>query len=724
MKNFTRICYAIAFLMAGLNQVNAQNITVSMAGFNAAFNTGDGGSSLSAQIGTPTDVCVDAANNIYIADGGFGVVRKISAQTGVITTFAGGGSSTADGIPATDASLVPAYMCMDNAGNLYLTTGNQIRVINLATGIINTVAGSTTAGHGGDGGPATAALLNGPGGICRDATGNIYFVDGGTFAWLGSGALVTYIRKIDAATGIISTIAGTGVAGYSGDGGPSTAAQIQNSVAICVDASGNVFFSDQPSALTFGGGAYIRVINAATGIINTMGGTGGYPANGDGGLVSAACLGNIYGMCFDHSGNLCCCDISCSCRKIDMSTGIINTIAGNVAIDGYNGDGGNSINEYFNWPYGVSTDAAGNLLIADNNNYRIRRVVQLTHTPAFVYGQGQSINTCPGIANALTNLLAIGDLDALQTETWTVIAGPTHGTLSGFPATAISQGTDSVAIPVATSYTSSAGYTGMDSFKISVSDGALSSIITVYVNVNMSMPGSLTGPSALCIGAPSPVSDMMPNGVWGSYNSSMATVVADSTWYDASAMGNGTDTIYYSTSVGCDAITVYAGTDAGTIAGSPSVCTSATTVLNDAAAGGVWSAFNGNATVSGAGIVTGVTAGTDTIYYSVTNTCGTASASQVVTIDDCTTGVPSPSLSLSISIFPNPTSAALTVLCMNWQNDNSAVVITDMTGRELYKTTLAVAGGKASAQIDVTTLPTGVYFIKVGDNDVRKFVKD
>ncbi len=724
MKNFTRIFYAMAFLVIGYNQVNAQNITVTMAGYNAAFTTGDGGSSLAAQIGTPSDVCVDAANNIYIADGGLGLIRKISAQTGVITTFAGGGSSTADGIPAINASVTPAYMCMDNAGNLFVTTGNQIRVINTITGIINTVAGSTTAGHSGDGGPAAAALLNSPAGICRDAMGNIYFVDGGTPVWLGSGAFVTYIRKIDASTGIISTIAGTGTAGYSGDGGPATAAQIQNSVAICVDASGNVFFSDQPSTLSFGGGAYIRVISAATGIINTIAGTGGYPANGDGGLASAACLGNIYGMCFDHSGNLCCCDISCSCRKIDVSTGIINTVAGSITIDGYNGDGGNSINEYFSWPYGVSTDIYGNLLIADNNNYRVRRVVQLTHTPTFVYGQGQYINTCPGIANALTNLLAIGDLDALQTETWTVISGPAHGTLSGFPATAISQGTDSVTIPAATNYISNAGYAGMDSFKVNVSDGTLSSIITIYVNVNMSMPGTLSCASALCVGTPSPLSDMLPNGAWGSYNNSMATVVADTSSYNAYAVGNGTDTIYYSSSVGCDAITVYVGTDAGTIVGGPSVCPGATITLADVAAGGEWTAFNGNATVSGAGIVTGVVAGTDTIYYSVTNTCGTATTSRLVTIDNCTTGVTNTSLDPSVSIFPNPASAAISIVCTNWKNDNSTIVITDMTGREIYKTTLATAGGIGTAQIDVATLATGVYFIKVGDSEVRKFAKE
>ena len=725
MTNYTRIFCTMAILMMGFNRGQAQNLTVSMAGNEVAYNYGDGGASFYAQMVSPTDVCVDAANNVYVADNGSGTIRKISAKNGVITTFAGGGSSTADGIAATNAILSPAYMCMDNLGNLYMTTGNQIRMIN-TSGIITTLAGSTTAGYSGDGGPAAAALLSSPGGICRDAAGNIYFVDGGASVWMGSSGIQTHIRKIDATTGNISTIAGTATAGYSGDSGPATAAEIQNSIAICLDASGNIFFSDQPSTLGFGGGAYIRKINATTGIITTIGGTGLYPADGDGGLASAACLGNIYGMCFDNSGDLYCCDISCSCRKITMSTGIINTIAGSVTIDGYNGDGGNSLSEYFSWPYGVRVDASGNVLIADNHNYSVRRVVQLTSTPTFVYGQGQYINTCPGIANPLANLLAVGDLNAAIPETWTVVMAPTHGTLTGFPTAAISRGTDSVTIPVGTYYTSNSSYAGMDSFQVMVSNGSFSSVITIYVYANMSTPGSLTGPSSACVGSSLTFADGNPNGNWGSYNATIAITAVDSLGDNALAVSAGTGTVYYSSSIGCDAIVVNidANPDAGTIAGSPSVCTEATTTLNDAAAAGAWTAANGNATVSGTGVVTGVYPGTDYIYYSVTNSCGTANASQLVTIDDCSTGITTPSLSPSIAIFPNPASAVINVVCANWQSDNSPVVITDITGRELYKITLTVAGGAGTAQIDVTTLSTGVYFIKVGDNEVRKFVKE
>jgi len=544
--------------------------------------------------------------------------------------------------------------------------------------------------------------------------------------WMGSGSLVTHIRKIDASTGIISTIAGTSTAGYSGDGGPATAAQIKNSIAICVDAFGNVFFSDQPSTLSFGGGAYIRKISAATGIITTIGGTGGYPANGDGGPATAACLGNIYGMCIDNYGNLVLCDISCSCRRIDLSTGVINTIAGSVTIDGYNGDGGNSLSEYFSWPYGVCIDASGNLLIADNHNYRVRHVVQLTNTPTFVYGQGQYINTCPGTADSLANLLAIGDIGLSLVETWSVVTGPMHGTLTGFPATALSRGTDSVAIPVGTFYTSNSTYTGMDSFSIMVSNGTISSVITIYVYSNMTSPGLLSGPSSTCVGSHIILADGNPNGRWGSYNTGIAITPIDSLGNNAIAVSAGTDTVYYSSSVGCDALQVAVETtpNAGTIAGSPTVCVATSTALTDAVTGGVWSAYNGNATVSGSGVVTGVLSGIDSIFYTVTNICGTAYTNHLVTIDICTTGLAIPSLSSSLAIFPNPASATLNIVYTNWQNDNPSIIITDITGRDVYKTALGVANGTGTAEIDVAALPAGVYFIKISGSEMQKFVKE
>jgi len=718
------MCVLVLSVMCGSTYSNAQNITVSLAGNGNTGYTGDGGNSFASEVNYITDVCFDAAHNIYIADNGAGVIRKISASNGIISTYAGGGTSTADGVPATSASLAPAYICMDVSGNLYVSTGNQVRVIYAATGVITTIAGNGTSGYTGDGGTATAAELNMPGGICLDGTGHLYIVDGGAAVWMASAGSVTHIRKVNLTTNVITTIAGTSTPGYTGDGGPSTAAEIQNSIAICANSAGDIFFSDQPSALSFGGGAYIRKISAATGIITTIGGNGDYPANGDGGLASEACLGNLYGLCCDDSDNIFGCDISCSCRKINMTTGIITNVAGSDVSDGYNGDGASSPSELLNWPYGLRVDHAGNVLIADHYNERIRIALQLTHTPTYAYGNGQYINTCPGIGNLLDRQLSVVDMDPGQTETWTVVTPPAHGTLAGFPASAMSKGTDSVTIPTGTSYASNESYTGMDTFKVNVSDGTLSSTLTIYVYSNMSLPGSMTGTSSLCAGSSAAFTDPGVNGVWGSYNNAVATVGLDSAVSTAYAVMAGMDTIYYSTSTGCDAMQLLSGPFAGAIAGSPAICKDAETSFTNTVSGGVWTAANGSASVSSSGVVTGVTAGIDTIYYSVSSTCGTAAAQQEIVVNDCITGVATVGSSApAVDIYPNPATSALTIACTNWQNNVAPIMITDIMGREMYKATLTNNGGTGNIQVDITAFPSGVYFVKVDNKDVKKFVK-
>ena len=461
-----------------------QSIMVSLAGTGTGGFSGDGGPGGLAQISAITDVLKDGLNNTYIADYGNNRIRMVSAQTGLISTVAGGGTSTADGIPATAASIAPFYMCMDAAGNLYFTTGNQIRVINTNTGIITTLAGTGVAGFSGDGGAATAAQLNFPGGICCDPIGNVYFVDGGgaTLTSLGT-PNSTRIRRIDGVTGIITTLAGTGVCGYTGDGGPSTAAQLCSSIAICIDPIGNIYFSDQQGSLSWGG-AYIRKIDGTTGIITTIAGTGGYPAGGDGSLATAACLGNIFGMCCDVTGNVYCCDVSCSCRKIDMSTGIINTVGGSITVDGYNGDGMNSMSEELNWPHGMFIDNTNNILIADYYNYRVRRAINLTTQPIYAYGEGQTFATCSHDTTSIANQLAVVDIDSAINETWTVLVPPSQGALIGFPVTAMSRSVDTVTLPSSTFYVANSTYMGLDSFQVQVSNGISSDVVKVYVNVN------------------------------------------------------------------------------------------------------------------------------------------------------------------------------------------------------------------------------------------------
>ena len=198
---------------------------------------GDGGPALSAEIGQVLgSIVVDASGNIYFPDDDNYRIRKVT-PAGIITTIAGGGSSTADGIPATSASLTlnaAGTIAIDAYGNIYFADGDRIRKITVATGMLNTVVGTGVGGFGGDGGPATAAQINYPVGICFDGSGNLYIGDETNYR----------VRKVTPA-GIISTIAGTSVRGYSGDGGLATAATLSSPDGVCVDVAGNLYVARQ-----------------------------------------------------------------------------------------------------------------------------------------------------------------------------------------------------------------------------------------------------------------------------------------------------------------------------------------------------------------------------------------------------------------------------------------------------------------------------------------------
>lgn len=248
--------------------------------------SGDGGQATSAQLGAPMGILINASGNIYIADNG--IIRKID-NTGVITTIAGAGTSTVDGVLASSSQLNSVCsLAIDGSGNIYLNDGSRIRKIN-TSGIINTVAGNGTFGYSGDGGLATSAQLYGPTAITLDGSGNLYIADGNK----------NCIRKVNT-SGIISTIAGTGIGGYSGDGGPAISAQLGNPKGIAVDNFGNIYVSDNDRL--------IRKVNAS-GIISTFSGTivvAGY--SGSGIPAYGAGLNFPMQMTTDALGNLYFCD--------------------------------------------------------------------------------------------------------------------------------------------------------------------------------------------------------------------------------------------------------------------------------------------------------------------------------------------------------------------------------------------------------------------------------
>ena len=295
---------------------------------------------------------------MYIADADNNVIRKVTT-TGIISTVAGNGTGgySGDGGAATAAEMnYPQGIVFDAAGNLYISDAGRIRKVVLSTGIITTFAGDGTGNYGGDGGQATAAGLD-PIGLTIDTHGNMYVAD-----WNNQ-----RIRKINT-SGIISTVAGTGTFGFSGDGGQATAAELFYPGEVVIDATGNLYISDEVNMR-------IRKVSAP-GIITTIAGNGTQGYSGDGGLAINAELYQPTGLALDASGNLYIADeLSNRIRKVTTS-GIITTIAGN-GTQSYSGDGGQATAAELNYPGGVSFDAAGNLYIADSDNYRIRKVTNV-----------------------------------------------------------------------------------------------------------------------------------------------------------------------------------------------------------------------------------------------------------------------------------------------------------------------------------------------------------
>ncbi|MEK6195202.1 MAG: NHL repeat-containing protein, partial [Deltaproteobacteria bacterium] len=326
------------------DNVNVKNLLTRVAGGGGGTYCGDGGLATQACIYYPEGVNVDAAGNLYISDTTNHRIRKVDTD-GIITTVAGGGRDSGDGIPATDARLsFPTGSVVDATGNLYISDGNRIRKVN-TDGIITTAAGKGPAGYNGDGIPATDALLNNADGITMDAAGNLYIAD----------CYNHRVRKVDT-NGIITTVAGNGTSGFTGDGGSAVEAQLHHPRDVAVDSEGNLYFSDSYNHR-------IRKVDAS-GIITTIAGSG--PAgsylgeySGDGGLATQAELSQPHGLALDSTGNLYIADsFNNRVRKVHTN-GIITTVAGS--------------------PYGISTfgvclDPLDNLYIADFDYHKITKI--------------------------------------------------------------------------------------------------------------------------------------------------------------------------------------------------------------------------------------------------------------------------------------------------------------------------------------------------------------
>lgn len=396
-------------------------IVTTVAGNGVAGFQGDGGAAVDSQVNIPMGLALDSSGNLYIADQLNARIRKVTPD-GVISTVAGNGTAgyAGDAGAATSAQLNnPCGVAVDKSGTLYIadTRNHRIRKVT-AGGTISTVAGTGEAAFEGDGAAATAAKINMPLAVALDAAGTVYFTDTAN----------NVVRKI-ASDGTISTVAGTSLPGFNGDGGAATSAELNQPTGLTFDSSGNLYIAD-----TFN--QRIRKV-ATDGTISTVAGSGANGFGGDGGQAVNAAFSYPENIAFDAAGNLFVADSINSRIRMIATDGTIGTVAGNGSV-GANGDGGLALRAGLEFPRAVVVDGSGNVYFSDNQASRIRVLkpapVSVTQAPsitsatsASAFGGGRSI--APG-----TWVEIIGTSLATRTREWTgadFLGGKAPTTLGG-----------------------------------------------------------------------------------------------------------------------------------------------------------------------------------------------------------------------------------------------------------------------------------------------------
>lgn len=337
-----------------------KGVIQTVAGTGEKGYAGDGGPAIKALLSEPFMCAFDPQGNLYVAEATNHCVRRIDKNAGIITTIAGNGTMgySGDGGPATEATLNQPYSLeIDRNGDIYIVDrlNAVIRKVAAATGIITTVAGTGEKGYGGDGGPGTRAQLREPNDCFLDGRGGLLIAD----------IQDQRIRRLDLATGIITTFAGNGEKARAGDGRPAVQASILGARAVCMDRRGNTYICERE-------GNGVRRVDAK-GIMSTFAGNGERGYSGDGGPALEATWGAPKAIRCDRQGNVIVVDTeNHAIRRIDAATGIVTTVAGGRR--GGGGDRGQATAAGLDRPHGCTIDSQGNIFIADSNNHRVRMV--------------------------------------------------------------------------------------------------------------------------------------------------------------------------------------------------------------------------------------------------------------------------------------------------------------------------------------------------------------
>ena len=613
------ILLCIGFLFNFPVCTNAQVVST-VAGNGYAGYSGDNGPATTATLDSPSCAVVDGHGNIYISDQLNNCIRSVNTS-GIITTIAGTGipGYNGDNIAATAAQLSSNWaLAVDASDNVYVADqgNNRIRKIG-PSGIITTIGGNGLPGFFGDGGPATAAMVNNPLGIAVDGSGNVYVGDANN----------RRVRRINTA-GIISTVAGNGIGGYSGDGGVATAAQLQVLWGLATDAAGYVYVCDAWNSR-------VRKVDPAPGgLITTVAGNGYQGFDGDGGAATSARLNLPTGVYVNNDGEIFIADCRNNRVRKVSTGGIISTIAGN-GTPGFSGDNGLAVNAALHGPLSVYGDGSGGIYIADVDNVRVRKI-SIVSLLSFAGGRNQAAGACRDASLSLDSILAVMDYTAGAWDTWSVVTAPLHGDLNASYEAASTGGRN---VPSGLSYVPNAGYTGNDMFTIRVANATLADTTTISLSVApvITTAGTITGLSSLCMGSAVTLSDDIGGGAWYCSNTNVQ-LVADDNKTLVTGIAEGMDTLLYVLSNGCNADTaikvigVLAAPDAGAISGQSTLCQGDTIVLTDAAPGGAWSAANAVISIY-EGTVVGRHPGVSDALYIVSNAACADTAFYIVRID-------------------------------------------------------------------------------------------